>query len=108
MKWKRKLTTELEGFCIPKIWQILKAFYWNIFIKHKTLISEEWHIKADEKEGRGWILKAFFDLFNGDFQIVLLVFGGRFFGLFDLASDVADLWIRCRSGAKFTKEKTSV
>ena len=30
------------GFCIPKIWQILKRFMLEHFIKHKPLISEEW------------------------------------------------------------------
>ena len=74
-------------------------------VKKKNFPKLQRHIKADEKEGRGWILKAFFDLFNGPSNSLLLVFGGHFMNLFDLACDVADLRIRCRSGAKFTKGK---
>ena len=35
--------TTCMGFCIPKVWQILKRFTGTYFIKHKPLISEEWY-----------------------------------------------------------------
>ncbi len=33
------------GFCIPKIWQILKCFSRGIKVQNKTLIYEECHFE---------------------------------------------------------------
>ena len=34
----------MDGFSIPKVWQIMKHFTKDNFIKHKSLISEELRI----------------------------------------------------------------
>ena len=58
-----------SGFCIPKIWQILKHFTGGHFIKHKPLISEEWEKQKMMKTNIIPILFLFFQNMSVEVQL---------------------------------------